>query len=176
MPRAHLPRPCLIDTNVAIVSNGKSPQASADLVMACIDALVELTRAGGLVIDEGGLIFDEYRQNLSLRGQPGTGDIFMKWVHDNQWNSEMCERRTITARSDERMFEEFPNSAALQDFDRSDRKFVAVANARTPKRPILEAVDFKWWGWRTALATEGIEVVFLDPVAAEDGYRQHTGT
>jgi hypothetical protein len=167
------PRPCLVDTNVPVVANGSSQQADDSLVEKCIDVLVELTRKGGLVIDAGGLIFDEYRQNLSLSGQPGTGDLFMKWVHDHQWNPDFCERRAITARNDERLFEEFPDSPALKAFDRSDRKFVAVANAAEPKRPIIEAVDFKWWGWKDALAAEGIHVIFLDEAAAEDGYQQH---
>lgn len=167
-----LPRPCLVDTNVAIVANGNSEQANDSLVEKCIDVLLDITRNGGLVVDGGGLIFEEYRSNLSLSGQPGTGDLFLKWVHDHQWNSEFCERRTITERNDERMFEEFPNSVALMNFDRSDRKFVAVANAADPKRPIIEAVDFKWWGWRNALAAEGIAVVFLDEAAAEAGYQK----
>ncbi len=167
---------CLVDTNVPIVANGKSPQANDLLVEKCIDALLELTTRGGLVLDEGGSIFEEYRQNLSLSGQPGTGDAFMKWVHDHQWLAELCERRTITSlANDDRGFAEFPESPDLVDFDASDRKFVAVANAGNPKRPILEAVDFKWWGWKDALAAEGIEVVFLDEQAAEAGYQGHLG-
>jgi len=74
----HIPRPCLVDTNVIIVANGKSEQADDSMVEKCIDAILELTTNGGLVIDEGGLIFDEYRQNLGLSGQPGTGDMFLK--------------------------------------------------------------------------------------------------
>lgn len=172
----HLPRPCLVDTNVPIVANGKSEQADDSLVEACIDAILELTRKGGLVVDDGGLIFEEYRQNLSFSGQPGTGDAFMKWVHDHQWNLDYCERRPITLlEGDDRVFAEFPIAAALQEFDASDRKFVAVANATEPKRPILEAVDFKWWGWKDALAVEGIEVIFLDEAAAEAGYLEHIG-
>jgi hypothetical protein len=170
-----IPRHCIVDTNVAIVANGKSDQADDTLVERCIDTLVELMTRGGLVLDGGGLIFDEYRQNLSLSGQPGTGDAFLKWVHDHQWNPDHCERREITERNDDRMFEEFPSTPSLRDFDRSDRKFVAVANAGTPKRPILEAVDFKWWGWRKALAAEGIKVVFLDEGAAQAGFESHTG-
>lgn len=172
----HLPRPCLVDTNVAVVANGKSEQADDSLVEKCIDAILEVTRNGGLVVDEGGLIFEEYRLNLSLSGQPGTGDAFMKWVNDYQWNPEFCERRTITwLEGDERGFAEFPTAPALQKFDHSDRKFVAVANAVVPKRPILEAVDFKWWGWKDALAAEGILVFFLDDAAAKAGYQKHAG-
>jgi hypothetical protein len=164
-----------VDTNVAIVANGNSEQAGDALVEKCIDVLMKLTRKGGLVLDQHGEIFDEYRQNLSLRGQPGTGDLFMKWVHDHQWNPDFCERRVITSRADDRMYEEFPSSAALESFDRSDRKFVAVANAADPRPPILEAVDFKWWGWKSALAEEGIEVVFLDEESALEGFQRHLG-
>lgn len=171
-----LPDFCVVDTNVPIVANGNSPQADDSLVEKCIDALLELTRRGGLVLDDGDRILEEYRRNLSLSGQPGTGDAFMKWVHDHQWRAEHCERRTITPlEKDPRGFAEFPGSAALADFDASDRKFVAVANAGNPKRPILEAVDFKWWGWKDALAAEGIEVVFVDDDAAESGYQRHVG-
>ena len=73
----------------------------------------------------------------------------------------------------EQTFLEFPKSEALKNFDRSDLKFVAVANAGEPKRPVIEAVDFKWWGWKEALAAEGIEVVFLDEAVAEAGYQEH---
>ncbi|MBM3880200.1 MAG: hypothetical protein FJ387_10855 [Verrucomicrobia bacterium] len=169
-----VPRPCLVDTNVAVVANGNSDQADDSLVEKCIDALLELTGKGGLVLDDGGFIFDEYRQNLNLSGQPGAGDAFLKWVHDHQWNPARCERRPITCLNEqEQEFAEFPSSKALKAFDRSDRKFVAAANAGRQKRPILEAVDFKWWGWKDALAAEGIAVVFLDPQAAEAGYRKH---
>lgn len=60
-------------------------------------------------MDERGLIFEEYLQNLSLKGQPGTGDMFMKWVFDHAWDPEYCERRSITALEGEpRGFQEFP--------------------------------------------------------------------
>ena len=115
----------LLDTNVAIVANGGSEQASPALAEKCIDVLLEITRGNGLVLDADGEIFEEYRRNLSLRGQPGVGDMFLKWVHDNQWNPERCERRMITPLlGDSRGYEEFPASEALADFDASDRKFV----------------------------------------------------
>jgi hypothetical protein len=172
----NIPRPCLVDTNVAIVANGNSEQADDALMEKCIDAILELTQNGGLVLDAGDLIYDEYRQNLSMSGQPGTGDLFMKWVHDFRWQPEFCERREINCTDENgQTFLEFPESDALQDFDRSDRKFVAVANAAEPKRPIIEAVDFKWWGWKEALAEAGIKVVFLDEEAAEEGYQAHLG-
>lgn len=170
---SRVPRPCLVDTNVAIVANGQSEQADEDLVERCIDAILEITTKGGLVIDSADRIFDEYRQNLSLSGQPGTGDAFMKWVHDFRWQTELCEMRGVTCvDEDEQVFEEFPSHEGLREFDRNDRKFVAVANAGKP-RPILQAVDFKWWGWKDALAIAGITVHFVDEKAAEAGYINH---
>ena len=166
-------RPCLVDTNVAIVANGKSEQAPDDLVEKCIDVILELISKGGLILDDEDRIFDEYRQNLSLSGQPGTGDAFMKWVHDHRWIVECCERRKITCTNeDSQEFDEYPNTEGLRSFDVSDRKFVAVANAGK-KRPILQAVDFKWWGWKGALAEAGIQVIFLDEAIAEAGYAKH---
>ncbi len=49
----------------------------------------------------------------------------------------------------------------LHDFDNSDRKFVAVANAHPSKPPILQATDSKWWGWKDALREVGVSVDFL---------------
>jgi hypothetical protein len=168
-----LPRQCVVDTNVAVVANGKSDQADDSLTEACVDALLEITRRGGLVLDDGDRIFEEYRHNLNLSGEPRAGDAFMKWVHDHRWNAEWCEMRTITPDKDEQTFKEFPKSPALADFDPSDRKFVATANAGQKKHPILQAVDFKWWGWKDALAKARIKVVFLDEAAAEAGYKKH---
>ncbi len=47
--------------------------------------------------------------------------------------------------------------------NRSDRKFVAVANAHPDKPPIMHATDSKWWAWKDALKDVGITVHFLCP-------------
>jgi hypothetical protein len=64
---------------------------------------------------------------------------------------------------DEADFEEFPNHPGLQSFDRSDRKFVAVAVTHQKKPHIRQAVDAKWWGWYPSLRAVGVEVDFLCP-------------
>lgn len=46
--------------------------------------MYEITKTGLLVIDEGNLIFDEYRAYLSFAGEPGAGDYFFKWLVDNR--------------------------------------------------------------------------------------------
>ena len=85
----------------------------------------------------------------------------MKWVHDHRWGPK-CDRIEITKNNSS--YNEFPDTTkhpGLAHFDRSDRKFVAVANAHPDKPPILQATDSKWWGWKDALAEAGIKVHFL---------------
>ncbi|MFM8394695.1 MAG: hypothetical protein ACKOB4_12305 [Acidobacteriota bacterium] len=96
-----------------------------------------------MIIDAGDEIFDEYRHLLSMKGQPGVGDKFMKWVHDNRWNLPDSQRVPIARNGDS--YDEFPPREDLSNFDLSDRKFIAVANATAQKWPILQAADSKWW-------------------------------
>ena len=60
-------------------------------------------------------------------------------------------------------FEEFPNDdAALKDFHKKDRKFVAVAltyqRDSGQEAPILKADDSGWDEFKTALASHGVRV------------------
>ena len=84
----HLPRPCLVDTNVAIVANGKSEQADDSLVEKCINAILELTRNIGresarMHAPSGGLVAPASVDQIALpalwamvtRSQRGFGDI-----------------------------------------------------------------------------------------------------
>ena len=154
----------VVDTNVAVVANGRAGQAGPPCVSACVSALLEVCRNGTLVLDEGGRILDEYLRHLSPSGQPGVGDEFMKWVWQNQANSSHCERVVIhPSDDDETTFEEFPDDPDLQGFDRSDRKFVAVALASRNDPCVLNAVDSDWWDARVALKRRGVNVRFLCP-------------
>ena len=173
-----LPKKCLVDTNVPKTANlavkpAAIPGELTGCVLACVEAIEHIVHKRGLVIDAGDEIFDEYRQNLSLKGQPGLGDSFMKWVHDNRWQFSAEDRVTITKNGDS--YDEFPVHDGLNQFDRSDRKFVAVANAHPDKPPILQATDSKWWGWKDALAEAGITVNFLCPDYVETKYTEKMG-
>jgi hypothetical protein len=61
------------------------------------------------------------------------------------------------------------------NFDNSDRKFVAVANAHPDKPEILQATDSKWWGWKDALAKVGITVSFMCPEYVRIKYEEKIG-
>ena len=89
-----LPMKCLVDTNVPKTANlATQPDPQSDVpdscVVACIEAIRHVINKRSLIIDAGDEIFDEYRRQLSMRGQPGVGDRFMKWVHDNRFG-EWC--------------------------------------------------------------------------------------
>jgi hypothetical protein len=165
---------CVVDTNVPLVANcaldAEVPPELYACVLACVKEVERIIKKGGLVLDADGEIFSEYQHKLSLKGQPGLGDRFLKWVHDNQWGFPEEDHVKITENGD--TYCEFPQHAGLRTFDRSDRKFVAVANAHPAKPPILQATDSKWWGWKDALSQVGITVRFLCPDYVEKKYKE----
>lgn len=168
-----LPKRCIVDTNIPISANMANrpdsiPEELRECVLTCIECVEHVVENGGLVIDDNGEIFDEYRTGLSLSGQPGVGDRFVKWVHDHQWVATSINRITITRQGES--YREFPDHNGLSGFDHSDRKFVAVANAHPDKPPILQATDSKWWGFSSVLDELGISVLFLCPEYVKDKY------
>jgi hypothetical protein len=154
----------VVDVNVAIVANGRAPQANLTCVSACMDELGQIVRCGVIVLDADRLILSEYQRHLDPGGQPGLGDAFMQWVWENRAVAERCERVPLNAvglgTGD---FAEFPDDPALQSFDRDDRKYVAVARASRKNPEVLNAVDPDWWQHRDALAKNGVRVRFLCP-------------
>jgi hypothetical protein len=154
----------VVDTNVAVVANRQSPQASPHCVLACVDALQRIVKYEKILIDDKNLILQEYLHSLSLAGQPGMGNAFFKWLWDNQANIDKCEKIVIHPKNGrEDTFTEFPNDPELARFDRSDRKFVAIAIASGRSPSILNAVDSDWWDYRAELKKHGVKIEFLCP-------------
>lgn len=128
----------VIDTNVAISANGKDTHASLQCQLACIELLEDCQKLL-IAIDKGGLIMEEYAKYLSYKGQPGVGDMFFKYLHDNQYSQNNISRVFITPLSDPKQgFEELP----LNKLDPSDRKFLATAVVAKAK--IINATDTDW--------------------------------
>ncbi|MFL5359008.1 hypothetical protein [Archangium sp.] len=166
--------PCVVDTNVPRTANGGEDLRCQ---LACIEALQALMQSGHLVIDDKFRIITEYMKNLSSSGQPGVGDMFLRWVLTNQTNPSRCTWVEITPKqSDSRDFEEFPPDEALAKFDPSDRKFVAVSCAHEQRPPILQATDSKWWGLREALVACGVTVHFLCPEHIQELHARKSGS
>ena len=156
----------VVDTNVPLVANGKAEQAGLKCEDACVRKLIQVQAERRTLVDDKQLIFKEYLNRLSLSGQPGLGDAFFKWLWENQANPQHCRIVPVTFH-DGRGFEEFPDSARLSSFDRSDRKFVAVALASGSSPELLNATDTDWWHDRQALEENGVNVVFLCPELME---------
>lgn len=154
----------VVDTNVPIAANGKS-HADPACVIACIDALAVVRSDGILVLDDALLILKEYMDNLSMGGQPGAGDAFMKWAWSVQADETRCERVVLTPHLDhgQENFAEFPDDPDLDDFDRADRKFVAVALTSGRRPTVLNALDSDWAESREALVRNGLTIRFLCP-------------
>ncbi len=169
---------CVVDTNVAKAANlAVQPDKASDLpdecVLKCIEAIEHVINKKGLVIDAGDEIFNEYRQQLKMSGQPGMGDHFMKWVHDHRWSLPDSQRVEINPCGE--TYSEFPEHEDLHSFDSSDRKFVAVSNAHPDKPTILQATDSKWWGWKDALSECGITVHFVCQSYIQTKFKEKMG-
>jgi len=153
----------VVDTNVAVVANGKHDGAGAKCEKACVDAL-RAARRQLILLDNSYKIFDEYRRNLAGSGQPGIGDAFFKWLWNNQANPDHCRLIAITPiAGSEVVYAEFPSDSDLESFHPKDRKFVAVALASKMNPEILNASDTDWWNFRQCLARNGVRVKFLCP-------------
>ena len=165
----------IVDTNVAVVANGKWDEDFDDCEATCISRLEEITSGKViLALDDQRRIIEEYRKKLSPDGQPGVGDAFLKWVEINWTNPKRCVRVPITPiENSETEFKEFPDDHALQKFDSDDRKFVAVAVAHCEKPPILQAVDSQWLDFRDVLLQHGVRVQFI---CEDDIQRLREGT
>lgn len=154
----------VVDTNVGVVANDRRTRVSPDCVIACVDLLQDLTDGRcRLVLDDGREILNEYLANLESSGQPGPGDAFLKWALQNQVNPQRCERVAIHPVPSVGSYEEFPQDPDLDAFDRSDRKFVAVALTSPSKPEIANAVDSDWMHHREALERSGVRLRFLCP-------------
>lgn len=159
----------VIDVNVAIVANKQSSQADDRCISACVDLLIKIQSSGKVVLDDGMLILDEYMHNLSMSGQPGLGDYFMRWLWENQALAERCERVIITPiGSDGKNFQEFPDDPALAQFDPDDRKYVAVACASRNRPTIMNAVDSDWKIYALALQKSGLSIKNICPQCLKD--------
>ena len=173
----------IIDTNVLVVANteiredengrliavGMADHATPACIITCQNRLTQI-RSGStkVVLDDSERIVGEYRRKVEHSRhrrlqQNRAGDLFWAWLMRIQWREEKCTMVHITpSQENDTEFEEFPDDTALSDFDKDDRKFIAVAIAYTRETqqtaPILQAVDAKWEGFIKALQRHGVEV------------------
>ena len=147
-----------MDTNVAIAANGRNTHADAPCQLRCIEELEEIRTQRVVVVDDGRLIFDEYRARLEFAGAPGVGDKFFKHVVNHLWDENRVRRVPITlCRDDRRGFEELP----VNTLDRSDRKFLAAAVVGSAA--VVNATDSDWSQQQQLTERLGVAVRQLCP-------------
>lgn len=151
----------MIDTNVAVVANGRyelgaGKYPSIDCQIAAIEFLQSVLENGKILVDLDGYIQTEYRRYLAPSGQPGVGDRFYQEVLMSAPNR--IERIEVPVGADGEYLD-LPRAIVDAGFDRSDRKFAAVAKREAA--PVANAVDSDWLHHRVILEENGIEILFL---------------
>jgi len=152
----------VVDTNVPIVANGrpdpsnggKSPSPACRL--AAIDFLEETIERRKVLLDLAGEIQSEYRSHLDPSGEPGVGDRFYQQI---LYSAPTYVDRVDLPRGPDGEFEHFPKDPGLSDFDRSDRKFVAMA--KRTSAVVANATDSDWLNHRVELERNGIDLCFI---------------
>ena len=112
-----------------------------------------------VVLDQGREIVNEYRRNINTDLEDNVASQFLMWLFRNMMTGKVA-LYNITKTGDN-TYAEYPDSPELEHFDRSDRKFVALANAHPQHPDIYNGADTDWWDYREALERAGIHVVFL---------------
>ena len=129
----------VVDTNVAIVANGRNTSADVRCQLTCVERLQSIATGEVVAVDDQGAIVEEYAKRLNYSGGPGVGDAFFKHVFDNQYRDDRVLRVSVTPMEDDRRsFAELPENT----FDPSDRKFLAVAVVAGAT--VLNATDSDW--------------------------------
>jgi hypothetical protein len=150
----------IFDTNVPMAANereGKAPSVRARCV-----SLIRQCRDGFLILDNKWIVLNEYSRNLHKSGQ-GLGDAFLRFVLNTRGDPRYCLLIPITPH-ESRIFVEFPDDPRLEDFDRNDRKWIALAVSSGNIAPVYAAADYD--DYRPYLGTfleHGVRVELIEP-------------
>jgi hypothetical protein len=147
----------VVDTNVAIVANGREDNAHPLCRLAAAQGLRDILDHGVIIVDIAGAMLAEYRSYCEPRGQPGLGDRFFREVLMNYGGR--IERVDLPLDPATGEYIDFPADPDLAGFDPSDRKFAAAS--RKGGALVANATDSDWLQHKAALARNGIEVEFL---------------
>jgi len=164
----------ILDTNVPVkasVSPATCPPDELEMQRACMEYIGELVQNQNkkLVLDLDYEILKEYRNNVYKNSS--MGKIFFTWLN-NYLGTILPEDCLKLEKNADGQYKDYPYDEATKDFDESDKKFVALANAHADKPPIIEAADGKWLGYEAAFAKYGIHIEFLDRNYAQRMYEQ----
>lgn len=145
-----------IDTNVLIVANGRETSASDHCRLRCVEFLMSVFREKHCVLlDQGGVVADQYKKYCRASGQPGIGDRFLFELR-NRIDFVVSVELVL---DEELRYRDFPRVPSLENFDVSDRVFVALAIAG--EGTVANATDSDWYEHCEALRSEKVKIEFL---------------
>ena len=159
---------CIIDTNVFLGALPEQSQLDArqrQCTEKCVE-IVDMISNGHIrtiiadVNETTGQseIMDEYYRKLRQHNVQGFAGKILKLLN----NMNLIQYRVLAPHPG-RAYIEFPQDERLNNFDPSDKKFVAVSLADTPHYPIIQSMDGKWWRWSDALKDHDVMVLFTNP-------------
>lgn len=112
-----------------------------------------------LVLDLDYEIMTEYRNIISE--ETNEGKIFWRWLYTYLGRIDLKNLVKLEKDEDGNHLM-FPIEERTNEFDRSDRKFVALSRTHTEHPPIVEAADGKWLGFRDVFEEYGVHIESLD--------------
>lgn len=148
----------IIDTNIMVIANRQNRDVAVSCMDACVKFLIRAQASSTVLMDSGDEIRAEYTRALRVGTPPQLGAQFLIHIYREQWNSQFV-RHVELEKSVEGEFADFPNAPEIAGFDRSDRKFAALA--RRTGTPVSNAVDSDWIDYRDHLDAHGISVDFI---------------
>ncbi len=148
----------IIDTNVAVIANRQNADVVESCADACIHFLISAQSGRVILIDDSDEVRKEYAKALRVERPYQLGAQFLLHVLQQQFNPQRV-RRVVLAKDDGGEFADFPNDPALAAFDRSDRKFAALA--KQTGVAVTNATDSDWADFQIPLNSNGIAVEFL---------------
>ena len=155
----------IIDTNVPLTAAGNSDAADEACQLACVQTLNRIFKGDiAVVIDAEGEAYKEYRNNMHPNPKGGLAGQFLMYLLDHQHNPTRFYR--VKLRKDvDGQYEDYPDDEALLEFDRSDRKWVAMAirfkEDSQKDAPIVNAADRDWRIFQSQLEKCDVQLEFL---------------
>ena len=152
----------IIDTNVPLKAAALHSESEIDrqCSLACLSFIKTLMESDDIVVlDTGREILKEYQKKINTHAEDNVASEFLMWIIRGLMTGKVAQYQ-ITKTGDN-SYEEFPSSPDLAKFDRSDRKFVALAKVDPTNPSIYNGSDTDWWDFREAFTKEGIHIVFL---------------
>jgi hypothetical protein len=168
----------IMDTNVpakAATPAQECKKEELEMHRDCMEYIKQFTENpdSKLVIDQDHEILKEYYNRIPEN--TGAGKMFLKWLNAYIWRIDSDDFVKIEKDSSGN-YVMFPLESRTEEFDLSDRKFVALSRTHEENPPIIEAADSKWLGFKEVFAEYGVHIEFLNLSYAARMYERKVGS